>query len=356
MKLEASFAEAMKQLEKDRGISLAESREALEEALLIAYQKAYEGGENLTVRFADDLSEVRVIATKEVVEAVEDPGTQMSLEEAQGYIEDVQLGEKLDVELDVDRAQFGRMAAQVAKQAIMQKLRDAERRVVIEEYRDRIGEMITGTVQRLEKDNVIVKLGRSEAVLSRAEQIPGEVYRAGDRVKLYLAEIRDTARGPQLVLSRAHGGLVQRLFEIEIPEVAEGTVQIKAIAREAGYRTKMAVISNRPNVDPVGACIGSRGSRIQAVVGELKGEKIDVIRWSDNLPEFVAAALSPAKVLSVQPVEGVERSVKVIVPDSQLSLAIGREGQNVRLAARLTNCHIDIESESHTKDNALAPA
>jgi N utilization substance protein A len=353
MKFEPSVAEALAAYAKEKGLTIDDLREALEEAMLIAYKKAHGGDESLHVRFAEDLSEIKVLARKTIVETVENPALEVSIEVAREVMPEVELGQEVEEELEVTAANLGRLAAQVAKQAITQKLRDVERRQVLEEYKDRVGEMITGSVQRLEKNNVIIKMGRSEAVLAPNEQIPGEVYRVGDRVKLYLVEIRETPRGPQLILSRGHAGLVQRLFEVEIPEIAEGTVKIKAIAREPGYRTKMAVISQKPNVDPVGACIGARGSRIQMVVAELKGEKIDVIRWSDNLPEFVAAALSPAKVLSVQPVEGQDRGVRVIVPDSQLSLAIGREGQNVRLAAKLTTCHIDIESESHTRDTAL---
>ncbi len=353
MKFEPSVAEALKTYAKEKGLTLQDLREAFEEALLIAYKKQYGGEEHLTVRFAEDLSEVRVLARKTIVEVVEHPATQVALEWALEVLPESEIGQEVEEELEVTAANLGRLAAQVAKQAITQKLRDVERRQVLEEYRDRVGEVITGTVQRLEKNNVIVKLTRSEAVLSPNEQIPGEVYRVGDRLKLYLVEIRETQRGDQIVISRGHAGVVQKLFELEIPEIAEGTVKIKAIAREPGYRTKMAVISTKPNVDPVGACIGARGSRIQMVVQELKGEKIDVIRWSDNLPEFVAAALSPAKVLSVQSMDGDERKVRVIVPDSQLSLAIGREGQNVRLAAKLTSCHIDIESESHTKADVL---
>ncbi|MBC7544327.1 MAG: transcription termination/antitermination protein NusA [Candidatus Sericytochromatia bacterium] len=353
MKFEPSVAEALKEYAKERGLSLQDLREAFEEALLIAYKKQYGGEESLTVRFAEDLSEVKVLARKTIVETVENPALQIALAAALEVMPEVEVGHEVEEELVVTAANLGRLAAQVAKQAIPQKLRDVERRQVLEEYRDRVGEVITGVVQRLEKNNVIIKLGRSEAVLSPNEQIPGEVYRVGDRLKLYLVEIRETPRGPQVVLSRGHAGVVQKLFELEIPEIAEGTVQIRAIAREPGYRTKMAVISIKPNVDPVGACIGARGSRIQMVVQELKGEKIDVIRWSDNIPEFVAAALSPAKVISVVSAEDDERKVRVIVPDSQLSLAIGREGQNVRLAAKLTLCHIDIESESHTKADVL---
>lgn len=353
MKFDTSLAEALKLLEKERGITVQESREALEAALLSAYQKAVGSEETLKVLMKDDLSEVDVYAAKEVVEGqVEDPHHQISLVDAQEIDPNAAVGQEVLIKLEVPAASLGRLATQAAKQAITQKLRDAERKAVLEEYADRVGQVVTGTVQRLEKNNVIVKLGRSEAVLTPTEQIPGETYRVGDRLKMYVVEVRDTMRGPQLVLSRSHEGLVRKLFELEIPEINDGTVKIRAITREAGYRTKMAVVAIKPNVDPVGACIGSRGSRIQNIVAELKGEKIDVIRWSDNLSEFVAAALSPAKVLSVRMIG--ERAAHVTVPDTMLSLAIGRDGQNVRLAARLTDCHIDIESESQARQKTIA--
>jgi N utilization substance protein A len=290
---------------------------------------------------------MRAYQVRTIVEEVDDPTTQIALAQVREWDPTAQVGEMVEVE--VTPKDFGRIAAQTAKQVIVQRVREAERELVYKEFRDREGDIVTGVVQRIERKNVFLDLGRIEAVLPPPEQIPREGYRQGERVKAYVVEVRQGTRGPQIVVSRTHPGLLKRLFEIEVPEVYEGIVEIKAIAREAGTRSKIAVASRDRNVDAVGACVGPKGSRVQAIVDELRGEKIDIVAWSPDIASFVAAALSPAKVVRVE-INEATRTALVIVPDHQLSLAIGREGQNARLAAKLTGWRIDIKSESQIRE------
>ena len=289
-----------------------------------------------------------------MVENVEDELLEISLEDAKSIDDKYQIGDIVNIEITPKN--FGRIAAQTAKQVIIQRIKDAERDVIYEEFADRENEIITGTVQRVSRNNVYnvyIDLGKTEGILPPSEQIDGEVYEQGDRLKLYILEVKKTTKGPQIILSRSHPGLIKRLFELEVPEIHEGIVEIYAISREAGSRTKIAVFSRDPNVDPVGACVGFKGSRVKAIVEELNGEKIDIIVWSKNIEEFIANSLSPSKVLKVEANEQ-EKSALVVVPDYQLSLAIGKEGQNARLAAKLTNWKIDIKSESQYKEDLIS--
>lgn len=274
---------------------------------------------------------------------MENETLEISLEEAKEIDDKYQVDDI--VTLEVTPRNFGRIAAQTAKQVVIQRIKDAEREVIYEEFINRENEIITGMIQRISKNNVYIDLGKTEGILPPTEQIQGEVYNQGDRIKLFILEVKKTTKGPQIILSRSHPGLVKRLFELEVPEIHEGIVDIYAISREAGSRTKIAVHSKDPNVDPVGACVGFKGSRVKAIVEELNGEKIDIIVWSNNIEEFIANSLSPSKVLKVELNEK-EKSAMIVVPDHQLSLAIGKEGQNARLAAKLTNWKIDIKSES----------
>ncbi|MBC7335584.1 MAG: transcription termination/antitermination protein NusA, partial [Clostridia bacterium] len=268
---------------------------------------------------------------------------EISLEEAQRLDPRYRPGDRVEVE--VTPRNFGRIAAQTAKQVVVQRIREAERNLVYDEFSGREQDIVTGVVRRTENRNVLIDLGRTEAILAPSEQVSTEVYRQGERIKTYILEVRKTTKGPQILVSRTHPGLVRRLFELEVPEIHDGIVEIKAVAREPGLRSKIAVHSHDHNVDPIGACVGPRGMRVQTVVNELRGEKIDIIRWSPDTAEFVGSALSPAKVIAVE-LDEENRTAQVIVPDYQLSLAIGREGQNARLAARLTGWKIDIKSES----------
>jgi len=347
MKINALTEEALRQIEEERGINVEVLESTLREALLLAYMKSINAApeEAAHAHVILDLrkGECGVMAKKTVVDKATRPLAQISLEQAQADNPEAQLGDI--VEIEVTPTDFGRLAAYTAKQIITQRLREAEIKAIYDECKDRKVQLVTGTVVRLESKNVIVKIGKSEAVLQASERIPGEFYRLNDRIKLFIVGERETPRGLQVVLSRANEGLVRELFKLEVPEISDGTVEIKAIAREPGYRTKVAVASTVTGVDPIGACVGMRGNRIQSIINELKGEKIDIVKWSDTLADFVAAALAPAKVNRTQ-VEARDASdVKVVVPEDQLSLAIGREGQNVRLAAHLTNTHIDITSE-----------
>lgn len=346
MKISSLTEEALHQIEEERGLNIDVLESTLREALLAAYMKSINVTEETTnARVILDLrqGECGVMAQKTVMEKVTQPLAQIALENARAINPEAQLGDVVEVE--VTPSDFGRLAAYTAKQVITQRLREAEIKAIYDEYKDRKVQLVTGTVARLEGKNVIVKIGKSEAVLQASERIPGEFYRLNDRIKLFIVGERETPRGLQVVLSRANPGLVVELFKLEVPEIADGTVAIKAIAREPGYRTKVAVASTVPGVDPIGACVGMRGNRIQSIINELKGEKIDIVKWSDNTNEFVAAALAPAKVNRAQVDIREAGDVTVVVPEDQLSLAIGRDGQNVRLAAHLTNCHIDISSE-----------
>ena len=291
-----------------------------------------------------------VYAIKTVVEDVEDEVQEISLAQARTIRPDYEVGDVLEIE--VTPANFGRIAAQTAKQVVVQRVREAERGIIYEEFMSREGDIITGLVSRVENRNVFIDLGKTEAVLAPTEQIAGETYEHGDRIKAYILEVRKTTKGPQIVVSRTHPGLLKRLFELEVPEIQEGIVEIKSVAREPGMRSKIAVYSKDEAVDPVGACVGHKGLRVQAVVDELGSEKIDIVKWNEDSAKFIANALSPAKVVSVAVNED-EKVSRVVVPDYQLSLAIGKEGQNARLAAKLTGWKIDIKSESQAAEEVL---
>jgi transcription termination/antitermination protein NusA len=336
---------AIEQVGREKGIATEVLFEALESALLSASKRTMGVGDNTRLTLHRETGAIRVFAEKRVVEKVADPKLEMSLDEARRLKPDAQLEDV--VEIDLEMKELGRIAAQTAKQVILQRVREAERQGIFSEYKDREGTLVRALVHRIEKRTVIMDLGRTEAVLPEREQIPGERYMAGDRVRAYIMEVKNTPKGPQVVLSRAHPGFLVRLFETEIPEIAEGIVQVRGAAREPGERAKLAVASTKRDIDPIGACVGLRGTRIQVIVKELRGEKIDIIEWAEDLATLVGRALSPAKVSSVTITgEAEERSALVVVPDSQLSLAIGKKGQNARLAAKLTGLRVDVKSES----------
>lgn len=341
--MNAEFIDALEEIEKEKGISKEIIFDALESALISSYKKNFGSSQNVEVEIDRDTGSVKVFAKKTVVEEVEDDLLEMNIEDAREIDDKYQIGDIVIIE--VTPKNFGRIAAQTAKQVVIQRIKDAERDVIYDEFINRENEIITGMIQRISKNNVYIDLGKTEGILPPTEQIEGEVYNQGDRIKLIILEVKKTTKGPQIILSRSHPGLVKRLFELEVPEINEGIVDIYAISREAGSRTKIAVHSKDPNVDPVGACVGFKGSRVKAIVEELNGEKIDIIIWSKNIEEFIANSLSPSKVIKVEANEK-EKSALIVVPDYQLSLAIGKEGQNARLAAKLTNWKIDIKSES----------
>ena len=340
----------IEQVGREKGIGSEVLFEALESALLSASKRTMGTADNVRLTLDRKTGAIRVFAELKVVETVADPKLEIGLEEARRLRADAQLEET--VEVDLPPQEFGRIAAQTAKQVILQRVREAERQGIFSEFKDREGNLVRGTVHRIEKRTVIIDLGRTEAVLPEREQIPGERYAAGDRVRAFVLEVRNTPKGPQVVLSRSHPGFLVRLFETEIPEIAEGIVLVKGAAREPGERAKLAVASTKRDIDPIGACVGLRGTRIQVIVRELRGEKIDIVEWSDDLATLVARALSPAKVASVTVEgQGEERSALVVVPDNQLSLAIGKKGQNARLAAKLTGMRIDVKSESELEEH-----
>ena len=345
----------IEQIGREKGIGKEVLFEALESALLSASKKTMGAADNVRMQIDRQTGTLRVFARKKVVAAVTDPKLEITLPEARRLNADAQLEDEIEQELAPQ--EFGRIAAQTAKQVILQRVRDAERDAVYAEFIDREGKIVRGAVHRIEKRNVIVELGKAEAVITEREQLPGERYNPGDRLRAYMLEVKKTAKGPQILLSRTHPGFLVRLFETEIPEIAEGIVLVKAAAREPGERAKVAVSSTKRDVDPIGACVGLRGTRIQVISRELRGEKIDIVEWSPDPAVFVARALSPAKVSSVtveQRPEGEEgddlRSVLVVVPDNQLSLAIGKKGQNARLAAKLTGFRVDIKSEGEVEE------
>ena len=337
------FIDAIYDLEKEKGISKDILIEAIESALVSAYKKNYGTSQNVRVNIDREEGDIDVFMRMDVVEEIEDELTQISLEEAQEIDPRYEVGDV--VEYQVTPKDFGRIAAQTAKQVVVQRIREAERGMVFDNYIERQGEMVNGVVQRISNGTIFVDMGKTEALLPVTEQVPGEKYNVNDRIKVYIMDVKKTAKGPQVFLSRSHPAIVKRLFELEVPEIQDGTVEIKSIAREAGSRTKMAVYTEDENVDPVGDCVGNRGVRVQAVVDELFGEKIDIITWSDDPKELIKNVLSPAKVEEVI-IDDDEKSALAIVPDYQLSLAIGKEGQNVRLAARLCGWKIDIKSHS----------
>ena len=352
MKCDEIFA-ALAMLEKERGIPQNFMMGKIIQALTTAYKRDHEGVENVIVDVDEEKHDLRMYVQKEIVEEVENPGTEISLEEARRLSAKNELGGV--VNLPVENVEFGRIAAGNGKQVIIQGLREAEHGMIYDEWGSKQHEILTGTVVRIDprNGNVILKIGSgnesTEAVLTQNEQVSGETLTEGQMVKVYLVEVRRTTRGPQVLISRTHPGLVKRLFELEVPEIYDGTVEIRSIAREAGNRTKMAVWSEDENIDPIGACVGPRGQRVNAIVEELRGEKIDIIKYSEDPAEYIAAALAPADVLEVR-LASEGKACRVIVPDDQLSLAIGKEGQNARLAARLTSYKIDIKPASHSED------
>lgn len=340
----------LSQMGRDRGIDKQVLVEAVESAMLSAARKHFGHNLNLEAKFNEETGEIEVVQFKVVVDKVEDADTQLALADARKEVDpDAMVGDELGKKLDT--YMLGRIAAQTAKQVIMQKVRDAERGVIYEEYKDSKGELINGSVMRLERGNIIVNLGRTEAILPKREQIQRERYRPGDRLRGMILDVDRSARGPQIILTRSHPDLIRKLFALEVPEIADGVIELKAVAREPGERAKIAVYSNDSSVDPVGACVGIKGSRVQAVVQELRGERIDIITWTADEPSFVARALSPAEVSRVV-VDEEEHSMEVIVPDDQLSLAIGRRGQNVKLASKLSGWRIDVRSVSVAEEEA----
>ncbi|NLV24856.1 MAG: transcription termination/antitermination protein NusA [Deltaproteobacteria bacterium] len=334
------------QVVKDKGVNRDVLIEALESAVLSAANRKYRNTRDLEAHYNPEIGEVEVFEFVTVVEEVEDSYKQINLEEAREADPDAQIGDELGMKIDASN--FSRIAAQTAKQVIIQKVREAEREGVYKEFKDRVGELVNGIVRRYERGDLIVDLGKAEAILPHRQQVFRESYRQGDRVRAYIAEVNLSTKGPQIVLSRTHEGLVAALFASEVPEIAEGIVELKGVSREPGSRSKIAVFSNDRDVDPVGACVGMRGSRVQNVVTELRGEKIDIIPWSSDIAQFACSALAPAEVTRVYVDKG-ERSLEIIVPDDQLSLAIGKKGQNVRLAAKLINWRIDIKSETQAR-------
>lgn len=344
------FLNTLRELSKERGIDEEVLFEAIEAALISAYKRNFSSAQNVRVSLSRDTGEYKVYAIKTVVEDAEDEITEISLAQARTIKPDYEVGDVIEIE--VTPANFGRIAAQTAKQVVVQRIREAERGIIYEEFQSREDDIITGLVQRVENRNVYIDLGKTEAVLTPAEQIPTESYEHGDRIKAYIVEVKKTSKGPQIVVSRTHPGLLKRLFELEVPEIQEGVVEIKSVAREPGNRSKIAVWSKDEAVDPVGACVGHRGLRVQAIVDELGSEKIDIVKWSEDPAKFIANALSPAKVVSVA-VNEAEKVSRVVVPDYQLSLAIGKDGQNARLAAKLTSWKIDIKSETQAASEQL---
>ena len=344
--MSAELIHALEQIEKEKGIQKEVLIEAIEVALITAYKRNYGSAQNVEVYIDRLTGDVRVFALKNIVETVTDPTTELSLEQASRFSPDFEVGDVVEVE--VTPRKFGRIAAQTAKQVVMQRSREAERGIIFEEYSSKEEDIISGVVSRFERKNVIIELGRAEAILPPSEQTPGEKYNIHDRIKAYVINVKKTNKNPQIFVSRTHPGLVKRLLELEVPEIHDGTVEIKTIAREAGSRTKIAIFSKNENVDPVGACVGQKGSRIRAIVEELRGELIEVIKWSSIPHEYIASSLSPPKVLRVD-IDEENKVARVIVPDFQLSLAIGKEGQNARLAAKLTGWKIDIKSESQLR-------
>ncbi|HWO96911.1 MAG TPA: transcription termination factor NusA [Bacillus sp. (in: firmicutes)] len=350
--MSSELLDALDLLEREKGIGKEVIIEAIEAALISAYKRNFNQAQNVRVDLNLEKGSMRVFARKDVVDEVFDPRLEISVEEAQSINPNYQVDDV--VEIEVTPKDFGRIAAQTAKQVVTQRVREAERGVIYSEFIDREEDIMTGIVQRQDSRFIYVSLGKIEALLPLNEQMPNEQYKPHDRIKVYITKVERTTKGPQIYVSRTHPGLLKRLFEKEVPEIYDGTVEIKSVSREAGDRSKISVHSDLADVDPVGACVGPKGQRVQAVVNELKGEKIDIVRWSKDPVEFVANALSPSKVLDVI-VDESEKATTVIVPDYQLSLAIGKKGQNARLAAKLTGWKIDIKSESEAEQDGIYP-
>ncbi len=347
--MNTDFVLAIELLGKEKGIDPETLFQAVEEALVSAYKKNFDSTQTVRIELNKTTGEFHVFAQRKVVEEVETPSEEISLEDAKNIDPRYMIDDIFEEEVFPEN--FSRIAVQNAKQIIMQRIREAERGIVYETYSGREDDIVTGVIQRMERGTVFVDLGKVEGMLLTNEQIPGEIYQYHDRMKFYVVEVKKTNKGPQIVLSRTHPGLLKRLFELEVPEIHDGVVEIKSVAREAGMRSKISVYTKDENIDPVGACVGPKGMRVQNIVNELRGEKIDIVKYSENPAEYVANALSPAKVISAEVVEEEEKVCKVMVPDYQLSLAIGKEGQNARLAAKLTSWKIDIKSESQTDDD-----
>ena len=345
--MNTEFMEALAEIEREKGVSMDILIDALEAALISAYKRNFGSLQNVSVIINRETGEIKVYARKNVVEEVNDDRTEILLGEAREKDPRYEIGDV--VEIEVTPRDFGRIAAQTAKQVVVQRIREAERGIIYEEFSNREGDIVTGIVQRQDQKNVYIDLGKTEATLGPTEQIPGEGYKHGDRIKTYIVEVKKTTKGPQILVSRTHPGLLKRLFELEVPEIHDGIVELKSVAREAGARSKIAVYSRDENVDPVGACVGPKGMRVQTIVNELKGEKIDIVKWNQDSAKFVANALSPAKVIDVTVFED-DKVARVVVPDYQLSLAIGKEGQNARLAAKLTGWKIDIKNETQMEE------
>ncbi len=345
--MNTELMEALDILEKEKDISRDTLFEAIENSLVTACRNSFGKAENIHVSIDHETCEYSVYVEKTIVEEVTDENTEISLEKARLRNPLAEVGQT--VRIDVNSKEFGRIATQNAKNVILQKIREEERNSVFNRFAGKAREVVTGTVQRINGRNISINLGKADALLSESEQVKGEYLRPTERVKVYILEVKNTPKGPRILVSRTHPELVRKLFESEVAEVADGTVEIRSISREAGSRTKIAVYSNNPDVDAVGACVGMNGSRVNAIVDELKGEKIDIVNWDENAAIFIENALSPAKVVSVI-VDPDEKTAKVVVPNYQLSLAIGKEGQNARLAARLTGYKIDIKSETQAKD------
>ena len=339
---------ALDELEREKNISKETLLDAIEQSLIQAYKNHFGKADNVHVTINRETGDFSVYADRRVVEFVEDPAEEVSLVEAQKQNTNAEVGDILKVPVHSDK--FGRIATQNAKNVILQKIREEERKVLFDQYHGNEKEVVTGIVQRVVGHNVSVNLGKADAILAENEQVKGETFKPTERIKVYILEVKDTPKGPRILVSRTHPGLVKRLFESEVAEVKDGTVEIKSIAREAGSRTKLAVWSNDPDLDPVGACVGVDGARVSAIVNELRGEKIDIINWDENPAILIENALSPAKVIAVM-ADPDEKTALVVVPDYQLSLAIGKEGQNARLAARLTGFKIDIKSETQARES-----
>ena len=342
---------AIEYLSKEKGVTADVICDSLEAVLITAYKKEYDGNPNATVRLDRLTGDYSIVSPKTVVAEVADEENEISLEDARAIDKGYEEGDEILV--DVTPKNFGRIAAQAAKQVMIQRLREAERNIVYDEFYGRTDDIITGIIQRIEQKNVYIDLGKAEAVLPYSEQIPTEEYTVGQRIKCYVVEVRNSPKGAQIQLSRTHPGLLKRLFELEVPEIYDGVVELHSVAREPGKRSKIAVYSRDPNVDCVGVCVGPKGARVQNIVMELQNEKIDIVKWDEDPAVYIANALSPAQVVSVTIDEGAKSSV-VVVPDYQLSLAIGKAGQNARLAAKLTNWKIDIKSESQAEDGDVA--
>ncbi len=350
--MNADFIEALHEIEREKGIDKDVLIDAIEAALISSYKRNFNTAQNVRVDIDRQTGMIKVFARKTVVDEALDPRLEISLDAAR----EINVNYQLDdiVEIEVTPADFGRIAAQTAKQVVTQRIREAERGLIYEAFIDKEEDIVTGIVQRQDTRNIYVDLGKVEAVLPLAEVMPGEQFRQSDRIKAYITKVENTTKGPQILLSRTHPGLLKRLFELEVPEIYDGIVEIKSVAREAGFRSKIAVYSRNEEVDPVGSCVGPKGMRVQTIVGELRGEKIDIVRWSEDVEQYVSNALSPAKVIEVHVMEE-EKVARVIVPDHQLSLAIGIKGQNARLAAKLTGWKIDIKSETQAEEEFGRP-